>query len=197
MVPDIDVVDVLVDTAVTDDAGSPGPRPKSARGRQRQRSVAFAFRDEILRLHNDLGLGDAEIATRLDIPLADVVREREDMGVADTSYAGIVWSREADQVIWEQRLRGRFWQAIAEMLPGFSTPPSGRAVSYRFEYLQRLHLRSSRNGHKKKRNCLGCGQEFPSEGNHNRLCQVCRDESGPDDAVAIGGGLRVRGGVLA
>lgn len=53
-------------------------------------------------------------------------------------------------------------------------------------------LRSERRGHRRvektERPCLCCSRPFPSEGIHNRLCDLCRRDAGAlaDHSVAWG-----------
>ena len=171
-------------------------RPRTPKSKQRARTKAFGYRDAIADRYNQ-GLTDTEIAQEIGgLSVAEVTREREDMGLVVAATAGIIWSPEADIRIMDMRVRGFFWESIARSLPGFpeGKPPSGVHVRYRHDYLQRLGLRRTVNGGKSERACMTCGQPFPSEGKHNRMCDPCREGAGVDSHCVITG-VRTGAGV--
>lgn len=138
----------------------------------RNKLKAYQNKDEIRTLHA-AGLSDADISCKLEIPEAQILTQRESLGLPNRYSQDIYYSDEDDEIILslrdEKSLR---WTEIARKLNKGLTSFN---IQMRYRYLDGLRTRRNRNGEPTVRACKGCRQQFLSEGFHNRFCEKCRD----------------------
>jgi hypothetical protein len=133
---------------------------------------AYKFKDQIQSLYA-LGKSDSDISLDLDIPEAQIVAQREAMGLPNRFTQGICYSAEDDDTI--VTLRDEKYLRWAEISRKLSRGHTSLNIQLRYRYLDGLRTRRNKNGAPTQRECKGCAQDFLSEGNHVRYCDKCRD----------------------
>jgi hypothetical protein len=133
---------------------------------------AYKHKDDIKKLYL-ANKTDDDISLSLEIPLAQVVSQRESLGLPNRFTQGICYSSQDDETILTLRDDKYFrWTEIAKKLGKNHTSLN---IQLRYRYLDGLRTRRNKNGEPDMRECNRCKQPFLSEGFHNRACESCRN----------------------
>jgi hypothetical protein len=144
------------------------------------------LRDTIKNLYS-AGESDSNIAIKVGLTIAEVLKEREGLGLELATTIAIVWTASEDAQIMRLRdSRALRWTEVARLIGTGKLP---KQVQNRYKELDNARTRINKNGSPSHRNCMGCGKKFFSAGHHNRYCDPCRNGRDGDSHIVTHGSV--------
>jgi hypothetical protein len=142
------------------------------------------LRDTIKLLYS-AGESDVNVALKVGMTVAEVIKEREGLGLELATTVAIVWTAAEDSEIMRLRdVKCLRWTEVAKTI---GTGKLSKQCQARYKELDNARTRINKNGSPSHRNCMGCSRKFFSEGHHVRFCNNCRDARDGDSHIVTHG----------